>query len=49
MNLLTVLRLMLCLSAVVAVGIAVIAWLSGDRLAAALWIFIGHLCLPYRK
>jgi len=49
MNLCNFLRLLLCLSAIAAVGIAIVAWLSGDRLAAALWLVIGHLCLPYRK
>lgn len=44
-----VILLVLCLCALSAVAIAVAAWLHGDRLAAAIWMFIGHLCLPRTK
>ncbi len=43
------LLLLLCLSALCCVGIAVVAFLAGDKLAASLWMFAAHLCLPFRS
>lgn len=47
-RLLNIIALLLCVCAMVFIGVAVMQFFNGHHLTASLWLFIAHLCVPWK-